>query len=69
MLLKKNVLNKIKKEHSLKISRTAGRSNGTYLKLDDLLNLLIKFSSEKVWLLYELPFSLNPCDKPNNAQT
>ena len=41
-------------------------------KLDDLQNLLIKLtvkaSSEKAWLLYEFPFSLNPGDKPNDAQ-
>ena len=40
--------------------------------LDDLQNLLIKLtvkaSSEKAWLLYEFPFSLNPVDKPNDAQ-
>ena len=39
--------------------------------LDDLQNLLIKLtvkaSSEKVWLLYEFSFSLNPGDKPNDA--
>ena len=40
--------------------------------LEDLQNLLIKLtvkaSSEKAWLLYEFPFSLNPGDKPNDAQ-
>ena len=40
--------------------------------LDDLQNLLIKLtvkaSSEIAWLLYEFPFSLNPGDKPNDAQ-
>ena len=40
--------------------------------LDDLQNLLIKLtvkaSSEKTWLLYEFPFSLNPDDKTNDAQ-
>ena len=40
--------------------------------LEDLQNLLIKLtvkaSSEKAWLLYEFPFSLNPSDKPNDAQ-
>ena len=40
--------------------------------LDNLQNLLIKLtvkaSSEKAWLLYEFPFSLNPGDKPNDAQ-
>ena len=43
--------------------------------LGDLQNLLIKLancfktSAEKTWLLYEFPFSLNPGDKPNVAQT
>ena len=40
--------------------------------LDDLQNLLIKLtvkaSSEKAWLLYEFPFSLNLSGKPNDAQ-
>ena len=40
--------------------------------LDDLQNLLIKLtvkaSSEKAWLLYEFPFSLNSGNKPNDAQ-
>ena len=39
---------------------------------DDLQNLLIKLtvkaSAAKTWLLYEFPFSLNPSDKPNDAQ-
>ena len=47
--------------------------NDSISKLDDLWNLLInlnvKASEEKVWLLYELPLSLNPGDKPNDAQT
>ena len=33
MLLKKNVLNEIMKEHSRKVSRTAGTSKGKYLKI------------------------------------
>ena len=34
MLVKKNLLNEInKKEHSLKVSRTAGKSKGKYLKI------------------------------------
>ena len=33
MLVKKNVLNEIKKEHLLKVSKTAGKSKGKYLKI------------------------------------
>ena len=34
MLVKKNVLNEIiKKEHLFKLSRTAGKSKGKYLKI------------------------------------
>ena len=32
-LVKKNVLNEIKKQHSLTVSRTAGESKGKYLKI------------------------------------
>ena len=32
------------------------------------LNLTVKESSEKAWLLHEFPFCLNPGDKPNDAQ-
>ena len=75
MLVNKSVLNEIKKEsRSLKVSRTEGRSTGQHIqKLDDLQNLLIKLtvktSTEKAWLLHELPFSLNPGNKLNDAQT
>ena len=74
MLVKKNGLNKINKEGTFtqgfkdcrKIKRKVSQN------LDDLQNLLIKLtvkaSSEKAWLLYEFPFSLNPGDKPNDAQ-
>ena len=31
--------------------------------------ICFKASAEKAWLLYEFPFSLNPDDKPNVAQT
>ena len=74
MLVKKNVLNEINKEGTFtqgfkdcrKIKRKVSQN------LDDLQNLLIKLaakaSSKKVWLLYEFPFSLNPGDKPNDAQ-
>ena len=74
MLVKKNVLNEINKDGTFtqgfkdcrKIKRKISQ------KLDELQNLLIKLtvkaSSEKAWLLYEFPFSLNPGDKPNDAQ-
>ena len=75
MLVKKNVLNKINKEGAFtqgfkdweKIRRKVSQD------LDNLQNLLIKLtvkaSSGKAWLLYESPFSLNPGNKPNDAQT
>ena len=81
MLVKKNVLNEINKEGTFtqgfkdckKIKRKVSQN------LDNLQNLLIKLtetvsqlsvkaSSEKVWLLYEFPFSLKPGYKPNDAQ-
>ena len=81
MLVKKNVLNEINKEGTFtqgfkdcrKIKRKVSQN------LDNLQNLLIKLtetvsqlsvkaSSEKVWLLYEFPFSLNPGDKTNDVQ-
>ena len=73
-MLVKNTLNEIKKgrtftqdsQDSRKIKRKVSQN------LDDLQNLLIKLtvkaSSEKAWLLYEFPFSLNPGGKPNDAQ-
>ena len=33
-----------------------------------LIKLTVKASLEKAWLLYEFSFSLNPGDKPNDAQ-
>ena len=33
-----------------------------------LIKLTVKVSSEKAWLLYEFPFSLNPGGKPNDAK-
>ena len=74
MLLKKNVLNEINNEGAFtrgfkdfrKIKRKVSQD------LDNLKNLLIKLtvkaSSERAWLLYEFPFSLNPGDKPIDAQ-
>ena len=73
-MLVKNTLNEIKKgrtftqdfKNSRKIKRKVSQN------LHDLQNLLIKLtvkaSSEKAWLLYEFPFSLNPGGKPNDAQ-
>ena len=73
-MLVKNTLNEIKKgrtftqdfKDSRKIKRKVSQN------LDDLQNLLIKLtvkaSSEKAWLLYEFPFSLNPGGKPNDAE-
>ena len=67
-------MKQIKKEHSLKLSRTEGRLKGKYLKIQatfktsDKVNCF-KASGEKGWLLYEFPFSLNPGDKPNVTQT
>ena len=75
ILVNKSALNEINKERTF----TQGFKNWRKIKtkvsqnLDDLQNLLIKLtvkaSSEKAWLLYEFPFSLNPGDKPNDAQT
>ena len=74
MAVKRNVLNEINKEGTFtqgfkdcrKIKRKVSQN------LDYLQNLLIKLtvkaSSEKVWLLHEFPFSLNPSDKPNDAK-
>ena len=76
MLVKRSLLNEVNKEGTFtqgfkdwrKIKRKVSQN------LDDLQNLLInltvKDSSEKAWLglLYEFPFSLNPGDKPNDAQ-
>ena len=68
--MKKSVLNEIKKERTFtKVSRTRGKSKGKYLKIRRPSNLADKVNcSEKRWLLYEFPFSLNPGDKPNDAQ-
>ena len=71
MLVKKNDINK-------EGTFTQGFKNCREIKrkvsqnLDDLQNLLVKLtvkgSSDKAWLLYKCPFSLNPGDKPNHAQ-
>ena len=77
MLVKKSSLNEIIKEGTF----TKGFKNWRKIKRkvsqnwSELQNLLIKkvkcfkASPEKAWLLYEFPFSLNPGDKPNVAQT
>ena len=74
MLVKKNVLIEINKDGTFtqgfkdcrKIKRKVSQN------LDCLKNFLIKLtvkaSSEKVWVLYEFPFSLNTDDKTNYAQ-
>ena len=74
MLVKKNVLYVINKEGTItqgfkgcnKIKRKVSQ-NLEYLQ-NLLIKLTVKPSSEKAWLLYEFPFSLNPGDKPNDAQ-
>ena len=76
MLVKKSSLSEINEEGTFtqgfkdwrKIKRKVTRNLG------DLQNLLIKLTvlkpaQKKVWLFYEFPFSLNPGDKPNVAQT
>ena len=76
MTVRQNLLKEINKEETFtqsfndcrKIKRKVSQN------LDDLQNLLIKLTvkvrSEKAWLglLYDFPFSLNPGDKPNDAQ-
>ena len=74
MLVKKNVLNKINKEGTFTQGFKDCRENKRKVSqnLNNFQNLLIKLtvkaSSEKAWLLYEFPFSLNPGDKPSDAQ-
>ena len=75
MLVNKSVLNEINKEGTF----TQGFKDWRKIKrkifqnLDDLQNVLIeltvKASARKAWLLYEFPFSLNLGDKPDDAQT
>ena len=77
MLIKKNVLNEINKEvtfiQGFKDCRKIKIISKVSQNLDDFQNLLIKLTVkanlQKAWLLYEFPFSLNPGDKPNDAQT
>ena len=74
MLVKKNVLIEINKDGTFtqgfkdcrKIKRKVSQ-NLDYLK-NFLIKLTVKASSEKVWVLYEFPFSLNTGDKTNYAQ-
>ena len=75
MPVKKTVLIEINKEETF----TQGFKNCRKIKrkvsliLDYLqnlqINLTVKSSAEKAWLLYYFPFSLNPGDKPNDVQT
>ena len=73
MLVKKNVLNEISKEGTFtqgfkdcrKIKRKVSQN------LEDLQNLLIRLKPaerKRNYFTYEFPFSLNPGDKPNDAQ-
>ena len=74
MLVQKNVLNAINKEWTFtqgfkdcrKIKRKVSQNLGDLENF--LIKLPIKASSEKAWLRYEFPFSLNPGDKPNGTQ-
>ena len=74
MLVKKNVLNEINKEVTFtqdfkdcrKIKKKVPQNLGDLQNL--LIKLTVKASPEIAWLLYEFPFSLNPSDKPNDAQ-
>ena len=76
VLVKKKVSNEVNKEETLTEGFKDCRKIKTkvFQNLDDLQNLLIKLtvksktSSENARLLYEFPFSLNPDDKPNDAQ-
>ena len=80
MLVKKNVLNEISKEGTFtqgfkdckkikrKVSQNLDDLQNWLIKLTKTVSLSVKASSEKVWLLFEFPFSLNPGDKPNDAQ-
>ena len=77
MVLRKNLLNETNKERTF----TQGFNDCRKIKrkisqnLDDLQNLLIKLfvkvSSKNAWLSlpYEFPFSLNPGDQTNDAQS
>ena len=74
MLIKKNVLNAICIKRNIsqgfkdcrKIKRKVSQNLGDLENF--LIKLPIKASSEKAWLRYEFPFSLNPGDKPNDTQ-
>ena len=74
MLVKKNVLIEINKDGTFtqgfkdcrKVKRKVSQ-NLDYLQ-NLLIKLTIKASSEKAWVLYEFPFSLNTGDKTNYAQ-
>ena len=75
MLVKNTVLIEINKEEAItqgfkdcrKIKRKVPL-NLDYLQ-NLLINLTVKTSAEKAWLLYDFSFSLNPGDKINDAQT
>ena len=73
MLAIKNVLNAINNGGTFtqgfkdcrKIKRKVSQNLGDFQNL--LIRLTVTANSEKAWLLYEFPFSLNPGDKPNDA--
>ena len=62
---------KIKRKEKLqrKISKFRRPSKLAYKVNCQNCWLKVKASSQKMWLLYEFPFSLNPGDKPKDAQT
>ena len=74
MLVNENVLNEINKQEIFpqgfkgfrRIKRKVSQ-NLDHLQIL-LIKLTVKISSEKALLLYEFPFSLNPGDKPHDAQ-
>ena len=74
MLVKNSVLSAIYKKGTFtqvfkdcrKIKRKVSQNLGDLPNL--LLKLTVKASSDKAWILYEFPFSLNPGDKPNDEQ-
>ena len=74
MLAIKNVLNAINNAGTFtqgfkdcrKIKRKVSQNLGDFQNL--LIRLTVTANSEKAWLLYEFPFSLNPGDIRNDAQ-
>ena len=73
MLVKKSVLDEKSRYIHSRFQGLKEHRIDSISKLDDLQNLLmnlsLKINLEKVWLLYEFPFSSNPGDKANDIQT